>query len=197
MNSACNKGREIADTVSNILNHSIDRPDSLMFLFFVAATDESKKVFNFLKTKMNKVAKITKELNYKILEASKLREVIENDRTQLLLDSEPLIEKTIVHCILLKSIPCLEYVMCLSKKLCLNTSINISTVCTLIEEYEDKIIQKIIKLLMSKSLILNFASQRDKKLERMSSDFKLHSQNDVSVGGSFYEEVTPRKMNEE
>jgi len=94
--------------------------------------------------------------------------------------------------------PCLQFIFDQAKTNCVNVCINLSSVSTLITEYEDPKIKIIIKFLLKKNTILSFISKKNKKLQRMSTDFELHSSNNLSYGsGSFYEEgKTPVNTNE-
>lgn len=64
-----------------------------------------------------------------------------------------------------------------------------SVLSMLISQYEDHTIQKIIRFLLNKNVLLNFKTHRNKKLERMSTDFKLHSSNNLGNESGFYDET--------
>jgi len=188
--------REIGILITKILENANDRPDSIMFLLFLAAIDKSKKIFKFLKSRTKKIYEILRKLDAKILSLKRLGSVLMNSDTSILLDSDDVIEKATLHCILLRSIPCLKFIFESGNKNNINISINISTVSTLILEHDCPVIQKIIKFFLNKNVLLSFATKRNKKLERLSSDFKIHSSNSVSrASGNFYEETERDRKN--
>lgn len=178
--------KQIEMYVSKIINQSEERADSIMFLLYLAAVDKTKIIFNFLKTKVAQIMMVLKKMDVRMASIRRLETVLKESKTHLLLDSDDVIEKATYHCILLKSLPCLHFILEYAQKNCINICINISTVTTLIMEYEDEIIKKIIKFLLSKNLVLSFSQKRDKRLERMSTDFKLHSSHNISGGSGFY-----------
>lgn len=124
----------------------------------------------------------------------RLEKVLKESKTHLLLDSEEVIEKATFHCIKLKSLPCLHFIFEYAKQNCINICITISTVSTLIIEYEDALIKEIIRFLLGENVVLSFKQKRDKRLARMSTDFKLHSSDNISGGSDVFYTGSKKNM---
>lgn len=170
----------LTQAIDYLISQCLERRTTLMFLFFVAATDPSKRIYRFLKTRISKITKILSKLHYHDVTQSEMANVISTDDTSYFLENEGIIEKALSHWILIKNMPWIEYMFNTSKRLVLRISINISTICGLIYEFEDPVVQKILKYLLEKNIILNFTSTPIKALQRMSTDFKLFAKDDES-----------------
>ena len=135
--------------IDSILNLAEDRPDSIRFLFFVGSTDTTGRIYKFLKGRLKRIISILQKICFTDMTIAEFREIITTDNKRLILENEVILEKAFNHCILLKSIPWIKFMFTQSSKYLLRLSINISTVVTLVTEYEDKTIQRIILLLLS------------------------------------------------
>ena len=186
-----NNGRNktLSTSINDILSYAETRQDSVMFLFFLSATDESKRILRFLKGRMSYITKILHLIGFNSLTLEQVNDVVRNDNTSHFLDNENIIERALAHWILLKSLPCIEYIFTWSQILCLRVNVNISTVSALITDFSDKNWQTILKYFLGKNIILNFTSKRNKALQRMSTDFNMFLSDDKKNDKVFSESI--------
>ena len=118
--------------------------------FFVGSVDSSGKLYKFLKGRMKRITEILEKIWFTDMTISEFRDVLASDNKRMIYENEVILEKAFNHCILLKSVPCIKFMFEQGSKYLLRLSINITTVVTLVTEYEDKTIQRIIKLLLTR-----------------------------------------------
>jgi hypothetical protein len=86
------------------MKHVHDRPDSLSFLLFAAASDESKHMFEILKGRLHSVtyaeiniAEILNDDQFAFFPINSINDALEEDKPKFLLDIDILIELALTH----------------------------------------------------------------------------------------------------
>lgn len=94
-----NNGRNktLSTSINDILSYAETRQDSVMFLFFLSATDESKRILRFLKGRMSYITKILHLIGFNSLTLEQVNDVVRNDNTSHFLDNENIIERALAH----------------------------------------------------------------------------------------------------